>query len=101
MTNARAKKGNPLRISSFQDLIVAKEKEDQMGGAVYTPLHESEIRPKQHLVVKHIHGATPTLIWERESDLETTGQSSVSKIMSKWLQSRGKSDMKGVRTLCG
>ena len=52
----------------------------------YTPLRESGTRPKQYLVVMHIHIATPTLMWERELDWETAGQSPVCerKIMSIW-----------------
>ena len=60
----------------IKDLIVSgfdsSEGEISDGGC-YTPLHETEKRPKHHLVVKGIHVATPTLIWERESDWETTG----------------------------
>ena len=70
----------------IKDLIVSgfdsSEGKQQMG--YYTPLHESGRRPTHHLVVMHIHVATPTLIWERESDWETTGQSPVCKIMSIW-----------------
>ena len=44
----------------------SSEGEHQVG--YYTPLHESERRPTPHLVVMHIRVATPTLIWERESD---------------------------------
>lgn len=43
----------------------------------YTPLHEFGTRPKQYLVAMHIHGAAPTLIWERGSDWKPTAEGAV------------------------